>query len=263
MPLNWYFFSTLTFSQPKPHITNKGRSLPMEQQETTKQIDRLLAIMERLRAADGCPWDRKQTPESLKPFILEEAYELLEAIDSKEQQDICDEAGDLLLQIVFLAQIFKERGQFRFIDIVKSISDKMIRRHPHVFANACPQAKTSHWDNIKQTERNNRGKKHTLKDQLPQNLPALKTSAKIIKKYEQIEANEVYSDLEDSLSVISKTCEKDNMLLATTLGQLLYSTVKLATLHQLDAEDLLRQFNDLKIDKIDNSIKPSEKHTVF
>ena len=97
------------------------------------ELERLLALMARLRAPDGCPWDREQTVRSLRPFILEEAYELVEAIDASDSSRIREELGDLLLEIVFVNQIAEEEGAFRMEDVVRGIHDKLVRRHPHVF----------------------------------------------------------------------------------------------------------------------------------
>src|SRR5512137_3210545 len=99
-------------------------------------IERLLAIMARLRAPDGCPWDLEQTLETLRPYVLEETYEVLEAIDDGDPREHCEELGDLLLQIVFQAQLAGEAGQFDFADVANAISDKLVSRHPHVFGDA-------------------------------------------------------------------------------------------------------------------------------
>ena len=98
-----------------------------------KPIDRLLSIMAKLRSEDGCPWDREQTLETLKPYLLEESYEVLDAIDSGDRDQLAEELGDVLLQIVFQSQICSEAGAFTFDDVATHIADKLERRHPHVF----------------------------------------------------------------------------------------------------------------------------------
>src|SRR5512135_2152482 len=100
---------------------------------TTDAVERLLAIMSRLRGPDGCPWDREQTLASLRPYVLEETYEVLEAIDSGDPEAHLEELGDLLLQIVFQAQLTQEAGSFTFADVAEAISNKLVSRHPHVF----------------------------------------------------------------------------------------------------------------------------------
>src|SRR5689334_20110743 len=99
-----------------------------------EEFDRLLAIMAVLRAPDGCPWDREQTIDSLKPFVLEEAYEVLEAIDRHDHASLCEELGDHIFEAVFLAQLEAEAGHFTVADSLTSVADKLVRRHPHVFA---------------------------------------------------------------------------------------------------------------------------------
>ena len=96
-------------------------------------LERLLQIMDKLRSPEGCPWDREQTHESLKRYLLEEAYEVLEAVDSGDPNMLADELGDVLLQVVFHAQIAKEQGTFTMNDVIEAISSKLVRRHPHVF----------------------------------------------------------------------------------------------------------------------------------
>src|SRR5437762_8243000 len=101
-----------------------------------KEFDRLVEIMARLRGPDGCPWDREQTIDSLKPFVLEETYEVLDAIDRHDHAALCEELGDFLFEAVFLAQLEREAGHFSIADSLTSIADKLVRRHPHVFARA-------------------------------------------------------------------------------------------------------------------------------
>jgi len=136
-------------------------------------LDELITIMSALRGENGCPWDKEQTRESLKPFIVEEAYEVLEAIDEKKPEAIREELGDLLFQIVFQCQIAKELGEFDMPDIIKKIGEKMIARHPHVFGNA--EYKTSeevlvHWEAQKKREGKQR---ESVLDGVPKTLPSL------------------------------------------------------------------------------------------
>ncbi len=137
----------------------------------------LVEVMARLRAADGCPWDRQQTHESLKPYMLEEAYEALEAIDEGDDEELCKELGDVLLQIVFHAQIAREEKRFDISDVARAIVDKLVRRHPHVFADtevAGADEVVTNWDEIKRQERREKGAETPSQlDGIPQNLPAL------------------------------------------------------------------------------------------
>lgn len=125
--------------------------------EASKDINRLLDIMAALRQPEtGCPWDIVQTFETIKPYTIEEAYEVADAIERKDPDDLCEELGDLLLQVVFHARIAEEEGLFTFGDVVEAITRKMIRRHPHVFARSdadTPEAVKAQWDTIKQQEK--------------------------------------------------------------------------------------------------------------
>src|SRR5436309_4703658 len=128
-----------------------------------KEFDRLVEIMATLRGPEGCPWDREQTIDTLKPFVLEEAYEVLEAIDHHDHDALCEELGDFVFEAVFLAQLEAEAGHFTIADSLQSIADKLVRRHPHVFArnengNALDSADhvRTRWEEIKARERTSR-----------------------------------------------------------------------------------------------------------
>lgn len=130
-------------------------------------------IIAKLRAPDGCPWDRKQTHASLKPYLIEEAYETLQALDEEDSQKLCEELGDLLLQIVLHAQIAKESNEFNMTDVIKSISKKLIRRHPHVFGNSKATNADEvalEWESLKQDERKST---ESLLANVPKGMPAL------------------------------------------------------------------------------------------
>ena len=119
-------------------------------------LERLLQIMEKLRSPEGCPWDREQTHDSLKRYLIEEAYEVLEAIDTGDPSMLADELGDVLLQVVFHAQIAKEQGTFTMDDVIEAISSKLIRRHPHVFGEIDVSTVSDvirNWDAIKRAEK--------------------------------------------------------------------------------------------------------------
>ncbi len=227
----------------------------MEMIKKTKGIDRLLNIMARLRAQDGCKWDRQQSPKTLKLFILEEAYELLDAIDSNSPTDIRDEMGDLLLQIVFLSQIFTERELFNFNDVATAISDKMIRRHPHVFGSERDINQHQRWEEIKSQERSEQGKTSLLRNRIPLTLPALKTSAKIIKANHPSTQDSIYAELHEALDRLCKHTpdESPDRPLAQSIAETFYSLAKLANINQLDPEDILRQFNNRQIALIDHT----------
>ena len=146
-------------------------------------LERLINIMARLRGPSGCPWDKEQTPQSLKPYLIEEAYEVLEAIDRNDDSEIKEELGDLLLQVVFHAQIASEENRFTIDDVAEAIADKLIRRHPHVFGDTqadTPDEVIRNWEAIKAEEKPD--KRASLLDGVPQHLPALLKARRLQEK---------------------------------------------------------------------------------
>ena len=144
-------------------------------------FDRLVATMARLRSPSGCPWDQKQTHQSLRPYLLEEAYEVLEAIDAGDDEELCAELGDVLLQVVFHAQVATERDSFTIDDICTAIVDKLVRRHPHVFGDVAvddAEQVVVNWERIKKSERSGAEPASTL-DGVPKHLPALLRAQRI------------------------------------------------------------------------------------
>lgn len=170
-----------------------------------QKFDELVEIIKKLRAPDGCPWDREQTLESLKPHLLEETYEVLEAMDEGGDK-LMGELGDLLLQVVFQSNICDEKGEFSIEDVVQAISEKMIRRHPHVFGELS-DIKTSdevlvNWEKIKKEEKEHKDRKSIL-DGVPKGLPALLKAEKLQKK-----ASKVGFDWPEVHGVIDKVEEE-------------------------------------------------------
>jgi len=146
--------------------------------EDIAQLSGLIRTMRHLRSQEGCVWDREQSPESLRPYILEEAYELVDAIDSGDINEIRAELGDLLLQVIFQAQIFAERGLFGIGEIAEGINSKLKRRHPHIFSTETMNNKQSDWDQIKKQELTEKGKPTNFSSRQPANLPSLKLADK-------------------------------------------------------------------------------------
>jgi MazG family protein len=217
-------------------------------------IDLLLEIMQTLRSPQGCPWDAEQTPESLAPYIIEEACELVDAIEGGNLEQIKDELGDLLLQVVFQAQIFSEREQFCFEDIAQGIADKLIRRHPHVFEDR--NKKTGRveldkqWEEIKQKESTQT--KSCLADHLPGKLPALQHAQKLISKTHKIDRSDELPETGGVLSVISKQNAYDINLDEETIGQTIFAMTMLAHDAGIDAETALRKTTKKILLKLDN-----------
>ena len=213
-------------------------------------LTRLLTIMERLRAPGGCPWDAEQTPESLKPYIIEEAYEVVEAIDRGDVGELRDELGDLLLQVVFLARIHEEREDFSMADVIRAIADKLIRRHPHVFAGTpTGDAKmlAAQWDAIKRAEKPEKNSEHPL-ERLPRQLPALQKAGKLAQKTGFNDATGGFTvfleQAERDLKAVGRSLTDDEREHAREhLGGLLFTLAGLAAALDQDAEDILRAHN--------------------
>ena len=226
-----------------------------EIQTTPHDLSPLATIMATLRAPHGCPWDQQQTPASLKSYILEEAYELLEAIDSDNPDNICDELGDLLLQVVFLAQIYNERREFDLTAVIKGICAKMIRRHPHVFADADTHGHAQRWEQIKLQERQDKGHSQRLAHRLPGSLPALKRTQKLIKKTADNPAVERLQQLHTGQKQLEQ-CMVDSphrqQQMQEIVAQLFFDLTGLAVALGMDAEDLLRQKTTATIAEIDD-----------
>src|SRR6056297_896607 len=177
----------------------------MENKKFDSEFDKLLYIMEQLRGPEGCPWDKKQDFYSLKPYIIEEAYEVVEALEEKNMDSLKEELGDLLLQVVFQAQIGKENDIFDIDDIIRAISNKLIRRHPHVFGEKkldTSQEVKKMWEEIKSQERNNKSK-GSLLDNISKVQPALNQAYEV-----QLKAAEVGFDWDNIEDVIKKIDEE-------------------------------------------------------
>lgn len=197
----------------------------------------LIALVKILRGDHGCPWDREQTPEQIKTYLLEEAYEVLEALESGNSKDVCAELGDLLFHIVFLARIFEEYGDFNIRDVVETISKKMIWRHPHVFGRAHvsgPDEVRDRWHEIKVAEA---GDKDTIPysflDSVPKKLPALMRAYRIIERAAKLgfgrpDVNGIFKKLDEELAEFKSALKTENSeKSAEALGDLLFTVVNL------------------------------------
>ena len=214
---------------------------------------RLLNIMEHLRDPElGCPWDRQQTFTSILPYTIEEVYEVAEAIDRQDFSQLQDELGDLLLQIVYYAQMAREQDLFNFEDIAKSIGDKLVRRHPHVFDDSIEPSNAT-WEEIKQNERRekSRAESQSVLNDIPMAMPQLIRARKIQKR-----ASTVGFDWREAKQVLKKVREELNELeavMSTTnqhnkveeeLGDVLFSVVNLSRHLKINAEEALRKGNN-------------------
>lgn len=217
--------------------------------------DRIVGIMARLRGEDGCPWDKKQDLKSLRPYVLEEAYEVAGAIDEGDMDHLCEELGDLLLQVVFQARLAEEEGSFDFADVVDSISDKLIRRHPHIFADV--KADTAekvlrNWEYIKQQEKAAKGMQEgesgppSLLSGVATSLPALWYSSKMQDKAARVgfdwkTAGMAMAKVHEEVEEVEAVLTGDREALEEELGDLIFAVVNVARLSKIDSEAALKK----------------------
>ena len=215
------------------------------------EFRKLVEIMARLRANGGCEWDRVQTHETLRQYLLEEAHEVIDAIRGGNPDSLREELGDLLLQILFHAQIASESGQFDITDVITSISEKMVRRHPHVFGNATadsPEAVSRQWDHIKKTiEKRTHG---SIIGGVPKGFPSLLRAAKMSKKaaragFDWERTEQVLGKVEEELSELKVAmAEGDPAQTEHEIGDVLFSLVNLARFLGLNAEVAMVSVNE-------------------
>jgi len=236
----------------------------------SERFHTLVDLMATLRAPDGCPWDRKQTHESLKPYLLEETYEVLEILDQQDRTKLPEELGDVLLQVLFHSQIASEAGSFTIEDVLEQLADKLIRRHPHVFGKgvadptlANADQVVARWEDIKRTERQASGRPDSALDGVPQTLPALLRAYQLqarasrvgfdwthdAKGFDQVlgKIEEEIQELRVAIrSPASNQTEPDvatarQAEIVAEFGDVVFSLVNLARFINVNPEDALRQ----------------------
>lgn len=226
-------------------------SAPMLKPETTEHFKRLIEIVERLRSPAGCPWDRVQTPETIAPYLLEETHEALEAIASGDRPHLMEELGDLLLEVALLARMAEEEGAFDINDSLKSICDKLVRRHPHVFGpkdgeKPGIEGVGRKWSEIKAREKPDR----SALGGVPKTLPALHRARRVSEKaagvgFDWPDATGVLEKVEEEILELKKAlAEKDHAASAGELGDILFAMVNLARHLGLDPEKSLHATTD-------------------
>ncbi len=218
--------------------------------EEKYSFEDLISIMERLRSPEGCPWDRKQTHKSLLPYLVEETYEVVDAVERGNDEELKEELGDLLLQVVFHSQIAKERGSFNIDDVIDSIAKKLVRRHPHVFGDRTDirseEDVNREWEKLKEKE----GKKReSVLDGIPKSLPALERAYKLQKRAEKIgfdwkSFKGIKEKILEELSEIEREMEKGNRKkLEEEVGDFLFMAVNLSRFLGVHPEVALRKAN--------------------
>jgi len=233
----------------------------MPKKNTEKNFKELVKIVAKLRAPGGCPWDREQSHETLKPFMVEETYEAIEAIDQRDFKKLCEELGDQLLHVLMHAEMAEEKKKFDINDVIDSIKKKMIRRHPHVFPpsrgyggrGGKKKVKTSEevlerWEQIKQEEKRGEGEKHRgILESIPQSLPALYRADKIQRRAARVGFDwntvagawdKVHEEIGEIKALLGK--KKDLKKIKEEIGDLLFAVVNVARKLDIDAEEALQ-----------------------
>jgi tetrapyrrole methylase family protein/MazG family protein len=239
-----------------------------------REMDELLAVMARLRGADGCPWDAEQTLETLKTFLVEECYEVIDALDSGDAAHHREELGDLLLQIVFQSQIRSERGEFSFKDVAEVIRAKLVRRHPHVFGDVAVTGTGDvlrNWDAIKAKEKDPE-KPRSAVDGVPRSMPALQRAQQIQTRaarvgFDWTDIRDVVAKVEEELAEVKTALASGNdAKISEEIGDLLFSVVNLSRFRRLQTEQVLhaaigkfiRRFQELEAAALATGKKPVE-----
>ena len=224
----------------------------MNKDQLTKALSALSDLVSRLRGPEGCPWDREQTDSSIKMYLLEEAYEVLDAIENGSPEGVCEELGDLLFQIIFLASLAEVRGEFDLTEVMEKIASKMIRRHPHVFGDVQvknPAEVSKNWEEIKKTEKGASDTVTPLLERVPIDLPALMRAQRlseralqsnIVQKNEASPWEQAQAEFDDLQGAIA---EEDKERIRILVGDLLFSLANLARHLGFNAEDALRGAN--------------------
>jgi tetrapyrrole methylase family protein / MazG family protein len=222
-------------------------------QSPGERFNRLVEIMARLRGVDGCPWDREQNFDSIKPYTVEETYEVLDAIDRRDWRGLAEELGDFLLQAVFYAQMAAEQDLFTIDDALDAINQKLIRRHPHVFGTGTAETSADvkrRWDEIKLEEKAGRGEgPHKLLEGVPRSMPALVEAQQIASKAAHVgfdweNVDQVFDKLHEELDELARAREsRVQEHIEDELGDLLFVLVNIARFLKVDPEQALRKTN--------------------
>ena len=235
----------------------------MKKDKAAKQFIKLLDIVERLRGPDGCPWDKEQSHESLLPYFLEEAYEVIESIDEKNWDNLKEELGDVMLHLALQCQISKEEGRFSIVDSLENVNNKLIHRHPHVFGDKkadVPFEAKKNWEDIKHKEK----KRESRLDGVPPALPALTRANRLQQKasyagFDWDDINKVWDKLYEEIDELKEAHDCNNQTnMEEEIGDVLFSVVNLARHMKLDSEDMLRKANS----KFVNRFKAIEKELI-
>jgi MazG family protein len=231
-------------------------------------FQKLVELMDVLRGPDGCPWDKEQTRETLKPMLVEECYEVLHALDSRDSDELCEELGDLLFQVVFHSRIAQEKGEFDAHEVCRRVYLKMVRRHPHIFDGATyrdAQELLKHWEDIKAAEKKAAGRRHdreSMLDGIPDRLPAMYASYQISSKaarvgFDWLDIRGIRDKLVEEFDELESAVRaSDPDKIREEVGDLLFAALNVARFLQIDPETALGRAND----KFARRFRALEKH---
>ncbi|HPD97208.1 MAG TPA: nucleoside triphosphate pyrophosphohydrolase [Synergistales bacterium] len=245
-----------------------------DHEKVSLRIKELLVIMEKLRSPGGCPWDREQTMHSLRPCILEEAYELVEAIERDDDPSVSEECGDLLLQVVFISCLAAEENRFGLAEVIEGLNSKLVRRHPHVFGEQkidTSDAVLRNWERIKQKERKARNNDTSVFAGVPRNLPALARARRIQERAAKKGFDWLPEETEPVISKIREEIEELSGAVASgngdsieeEMGDLLFAMVNLSRRLGYEAEFSLQRANRKFMDRfrfIEESVESSDRN---
>ena len=239
--------------------------------KTGKEFEGLMELMARLRAEDGCPWDREQTPATIKRYLLEEVYEVVDAVDHQAADQVADELGDLIFMAIFLAHLYAEGGQFQMDEVLRRVGDKMVRRHPHVFGDrkvdSASQVKLN-WEEIKQQEKPQKPLSASFKD-IPRALPALMRAYRILSRLGRtvkrpLSRDVLLPELHRSFSILlEQEDENDGSAFTAALGRLLLLLVALSIPAGIRAEEALTHALERfcqQVERVETHLSKRGKH---
>jgi MazG family protein len=234
----------------------------MRKNDLSKAFLALNDLVARLRGPGGCPWDAQQTYETIKTYLLEEAYEVLDAIEQGSPEDLCQEMGDLLFQLLFLAGIAKDQGQFDLLQVIEAITEKMIRRHPHVFEGKKvdgPEEVAENWEEIKRRENGSSESPSSLLRRVPSGSPALLRAHRLSDRASRsrpgsFRTEEIWPSVEEGFERLREALlQGEGGGVGEKTGDLLFALVNLSRSRELNAEHLLRAANQRFIERFEES----------
>jgi MazG family protein len=235
-----------------------------------RSFEDLVRLMTTLRGPNGCPWDRKQTLPDLKPYVIEEAYEVVDAIDRDDRASLAEEVGDMLLEAVFIAEVTREEGSFDIYDSITAVHDKLVRRHPHVFADA--QANDAdevlvNWEKLKNEERKSENK--SLMAGVPLSMPALQKASRLTEKASRVgfdwrRTEDVFAKLDEELAEVHEAIASgDAAKVHDELGDLLFTIANIARKLNVNPEEALQSTNrkfTRRFESMERAVREQERN---